>query len=77
MALDRQLRVLRTHALAVILDNNLTDPTAGDTDADGPGASVDRVLHQFFDHRGRPLDHLAGTDLLDSLEVKEMNAAHS
>ena len=37
-------------------------PPAVQRHLDPAGAGVDRVLDQLLDHRGRPLDHLAGGD---------------
>ena len=40
-------------------------PPCSDRDVDPRGPGVDGVLHQLLDHAGRPLDHLAGGDLVD------------
>ena len=36
-------------------------------------ARIERVLHQLLDHGGRPLDHLAGRDLIDEFVGKNLN----
>ena len=62
--LDRQPRVLRLHPLAVVLDANQLLAAELDGDRDAPRAGVDRVLDQLLDDRRRPLDDLAGGDLV-------------
>ena len=64
VTLERQPRILRRHALAIVLDAN--EPLAAELrgDGDAPGAGVEAVLDQLLDDRGGPLDHLAGSDLV-------------
>ena len=62
--LDREPRVLRVHPLAIVLDANEFLAAQLDRDRDPSRAGVERVLHEFFDHRRGPLDHLAGGDLV-------------
>ena len=64
MALDRQARILRVHALAVVLDANQLLAAELDGDGEAPRAGVDRVLDQLLDDRGRTLDDLAGGNLV-------------
>ena len=40
-------------------------------DVDAARAGVDGVLHQFLDHAGRPLDHLAGGDAVKNRDLWE------
>ena len=42
-----------------------SSPPCGHRDVDPRRPGVDRVLHQLLDDAGRPLDHLAGGDLVD------------
>ena len=62
--LDRQPRVLRLHPLAVVLDADQLLAAELDRDGDAARAGVERVLDQLLDDRGRPLDDLAGGDLV-------------
>ena len=49
-------------------------PPASSVDLDLAGAGVDGVLHQLLHHRGRPLDHLAGGNLLGQLGRQDADA---
>ena len=62
--LDRQPRILRLHPLAVVLDADLLLAAELDVNREPARAGVDRVLDQLLDDRGRPLDDLAGGDLV-------------
>ena len=50
---------------AVVADPDQRQAAAGGDDLDAGGAGVERVLDQFLDHARRPLDDLAGGDLVD------------
>ena len=65
--LDRQPRVVRLHALAVVFDANQLLAAELDGDADAAGAGVERVLDQLLDDRGGPLDDFAGGDLVGEI----------
>ncbi len=67
VALQRKHGVVRRHADAVVLDahHRLAAQLDGDRDVTRPG--IDGVLDQLLDHRGRPLDDLAGGDLVGHL----------
>ena len=65
MALERQPGVLGAHAAAVVGDGDPVAPAGADLDAHAPGAGVEGVLDQLLHHGGRPLDDLAGRDLVD------------
>ena len=65
--LDRQPRVLRLHPFAVVLDADLLLAAELDVDREPRRAGVDRVLDQLLDDRGRPLDDLAGGDLVGEI----------
>ena len=47
-----------------------------DLDANAGGSGVQRVLQQFLHHRGGPVHHLAGGDLVGNLVGKNADAAH-
>ena len=62
---DRQGKLLGRHAVAVVAHGQLLDPAGDDLHLDPVGTGIEGVFHQFLDHAGRPLDHLAGGDLVD------------
>ena len=76
MALEGQQRVVAVHALAVVGDADEPPPARLDFDADAGGAGVEGVLQQLLDHRGGPVHHLAGGDLVGNLVGKNADAAH-
>jgi hypothetical protein len=77
VALEGQQGVVAVHAVAVVGDADQPAPARLDLDADAAGAGVQGVLQQFFHHRGRPVHHLAGGDLVGNLVGKNADAAHS
>ena len=76
VALERQVRLVRRHARAVVADADEPEPAALDLDLDAARAGVERVLDQLLDHRGGPLDHLAGGDLIGQLGRQHADARH-
>ena len=62
--MHRESRVFWRHALAVVLDTNQGPAALLDGHGDPSGTRIERVLDEFLDDRGRPLDHLAGRDLV-------------
>jgi hypothetical protein len=71
---QRQARFLGGHAAAVIDHADQAAPAGLDFDLDAPSAGVDGVLRQFLDHRGWPLDDLAGRDLIRKRARQDVNA---
>ena len=71
VTLEREPRILRAHPFAVVLDAH--EPLAAqlDVDLDAPRAGVDGVFDELFDDRCRPLDHLAGGDLIGEIGREE------
>ena len=65
VARDRERQVLALDAGAVVGDADALDAAAGEIDVDLRRARVERVLEQLLQRRRRPLDHLAGGDLVD------------
>jgi hypothetical protein len=65
VALDREIEIGTSHPVAVVGDADEPASAAVGCDIDPAGAGVERVLDQFFDHAGRPLDHFAGGDAVD------------
>ena len=57
----------------VIAHPNEAHAAALDVDLDSRGARIEGVLNQLLDDRGRPLDDLAGGDLVNELAGKHAN----
>src|SRR5258708_35225152 len=51
----------------VVADPDRRPPRAPHVDVDASGVRVESVFQKLFDHRGRPLDHLAGCDRVRDL----------
>ncbi len=51
-------------------------PPPSTVDHDAGRAGVERILQQLLDHRSRPVDDLAGRDLVGHLVGKYVDAAH-
>ena len=64
VALQGEARVVRAHALPVVAHPDQCLAAILEFNANGAGARVERVFHQFLDDRCRPLDHLARGDLV-------------
>ena len=65
VALDRQRKLVRAHAVAVVGDRDQRSAAVRQRHVDTRRAGVDGVLDQFLDHRRRTFDHLAGGDAVD------------
>ncbi len=76
MALHRQHQFLGGHAASIIGDVDTVDAAAVECHADAARACIERVLHQFFHRRGRPLDHLAGGDAVDDQLGQQPDGGH-
>ena len=76
MAFEGQQRIVAHHAAAVVGDAYELAPAALDRDHDAGGAGVERILQQLLDHRSRPVDDLAGRDLIGHLVGQYVDAAH-
>ena len=61
-------------AAAVIAHAHQADAAALDVDLDAPRARIEAVFDEFLDHGGRPLDHLAGGDLIDEIAGKNTDS---
>ena len=72
VTLERQARILRAHAVAVVFDPDETLAAQLDVHLDAPRAGIDRVFDELFDDRGRPLDHLAGRNLVGEIGGQEV-----
>ena len=66
VARQRQRQVGGGNAAAVVADPDQRRlPPSAIRDLDPAGARIERVLDQFLDRGGGPLDHLAGGDAVD------------
>jgi hypothetical protein len=65
VAFDRERKVVACHAGAVVGHHDAPLSAAFGQNVDAGRAGIERILHQFLDHAGRPLDHLAGGDAID------------
>ncbi len=75
-ALHGQQSVVVIHAMAVVGHLDQGAAPVFDIDEDPVAAGVQSVFHQLLDHRGRPLDHLAGGDLVGQDVGQDANAGH-
>ena len=73
VARQRERRVLAPHPLAVVAHPDERLPPVLDRDANRSGAGIERVLDELLYDRGRPLDHLAGGDLVRDLRREHRN----
>ena len=67
VALDREGELVAIHAMAVIGDGNQRAAAVAQGDVDAARAGIERILDQLLHDRGRPLDDLAGGDLVDQV----------
>ena len=67
---DGQRQLVGRDAAAVIDDADQLDAPLLDSHVDPRRAGVDGVLQQLLDDAGRPLDHLAGGDLVDDARAE-------
>ncbi len=68
---DRQL--LGGNAAAIVAHPDQSDTAALDVDLNATRAGIEAVLDELLDDRCRPLDHLAGGDLIDELTRQDLN----
>jgi hypothetical protein len=65
VTLDRQRQVGSVDAVAVVADPDQAHAAFLEVDVDAARAGIERVLDQLLDHGRRPLDDIAGRDLVD------------
>ncbi len=73
---DRERELLALDAAAVVGDADALDAAAGEIDVDLRRARIERVLEQLLQRRGRPLDDLAGGDLVDEVIGQRADPSH-
>src|SRR5207253_5224819 len=74
MALERERRLLRRHALPVVRHPDGAPPGLLNVHRYASGPGVDGVLHQFLHHGGGPLDDFAGGDLVDDVAREDRDS---
>ncbi len=65
VAFHGQFEIGRAHAGAVVSDADERTAAGLDLDGDARRPRIERILDELLHGRGRPLDHLAGGDLVD------------
>ena len=75
--LKGQQRVVAHHAAAIVADLDEFLAACLDLDLDAPRAGVQCILQQLLHYAGRPLHHLAGSDLVGDPVRQHMDAAHA
>ena len=60
-----QRQFLALNAAAVVADFEQLRAARGKLHGDVGGTGIETVFEQLFERRGRPLDHFAGSDLID------------
>src|SRR6202043_2886361 len=70
MPRQRHRQLAGRDTAAVVAHPYQSDAAPLDVDLDTRGSSVQRVLGELLDDRGRPFDHLAGGDLVDEFAGK-------
>ncbi len=65
MARERQRKVVRRHAAAVVCHTDQGLAAIGDHHLDARGPRIERVFDKLFDRRGRPLHDLTRRDPVD------------
>jgi len=77
VALEGEQRVVARQAAAVVLHAQERPPTVAKFHLDPRGAGVEGVFDQLLHHRGRPLDHLAGGDLVGDPVGQDADFRHA
>jgi hypothetical protein len=67
VARQGQRQVIGGDALAIVQHPQELDPTLLQVDLDALRPGVQAILDQLLGHRGRTLDHLPGSDLIDQV----------
>ena len=65
VALHGERQLVGLDADAIVAHPHQAEAALLDVDLDAPRAGIERVLDQLLDDGGRPLDDLAGGDLID------------
>ena len=67
MAFEGEEGIVTVHTIAVIADPDEPTPGPLHCDRDGARFSVEGVLRQFLDDRGRALDHLTSRNAVGQI----------
>jgi len=77
MTHQRERQVFGGDAATIIGDADRLDAAFGEVRFDARSASIEAVLDEFFEDRGRALDDFAGGDLADQQVGQGMDARHT
>jgi len=77
MAFEGEQRVVTRQAAAVVFHAQERPPALPKLHLDPRGAGVEGVFDQLLHHRGRPLDHLAGSDLIGDPVGQDADFRHA
>ena len=77
MAQDREVRILRAHAPAIVRHAHEARAARHDLDLDAGRARIHRILDELLDDRRRPLHDFASRNLVDGIVVKYMDHRHA
>ncbi len=73
---DGEPKVLGVNPLAVVGHADQLAAAVADLDVDAGGQGVDAVFQELFDDARRPLDHLAGGNLVDDECIQSVDSRH-
>ncbi|MCY1259446.1 hypothetical protein D9M68_187560 [compost metagenome] len=73
MARQGQRQVVGGNAAAIVAHPQQLHAALLHFDVDAPGTGIQAVFQQFLDHRGRPLDHFAGGDLVGQPRAEQLD----
>ena len=73
MSRQSQRQIICGDAAAVVTHAQQLGAALLDVHFDAPGAGVQTVFQQLLDHRGGPLNHLAGGDLVGQARAQQLN----
>ncbi|OHB77664.1 MAG: hypothetical protein A2Z34_01520 [Planctomycetes bacterium RBG_16_59_8] len=76
MRLEREGKILRRHAVAIVDNPDQTLSPLLDLHNNPGGMGVKGVFHKLFDDGCGPLDDLAGGDLVDHIRRKNPDHSH-
>ena len=73
---ERALHFIMGNTASVVCNTDKINPAVLDLYSHRSRASVDRVLHQFFNDRRRAFDHFSCSDLIDCHLIQYLNMRH-
>jgi len=77
VAFQAEQRVIAAHAGAVVGHADEAASAGLDFQGHARGLRVERIFNEFLNDTRRPLNHLAGGDLIGDLLGKQVDAVHA